>query len=79
LKSNNLYITSKVSSNIFRYEVGDHSIKILYNNFFSMHKIVKLFNLSWDIMDLRLLLNSFNFENVLPADATVIGTINKIR
>jgi hypothetical protein len=53
------------------------SILISSNNFFSMLIVAKLFNLSCDIVDLRWFFNTFNFEKLLSADATVIGRVNK--
>jgi hypothetical protein len=47
-------IMLKISSNISWYKVVDYTIEInLIQQLFSMHRIAKPFNLSWDIVDLK--------------------------
>jgi len=46
---------------------------------FSILHIAKPFNLFCNIVVLKQFLSSFNFEKLLSADATVTGTVKRIR
>lgn len=51
-----------------------HQYPISTNNFFSMHKFGKVFNLPWEIIDLKIsngFSNNCNIEKLLSADAIV--------
>ena len=52
-------------------------LSILFASLFSIDKIARSSSLPCDIVDLRYVFISFNIENDLSADATVIGKVMK--
>jgi hypothetical protein len=60
----------KLMYEIFVVQSGD--------NVFSIDRIARPQNLSWDMVDLKLFLINFSLEKLLSALATVAGTVNNI-